>query len=259
MSRELLHLYGNLSIQSFGTIIAAGLFLFTWLVHRNPKRKALMSSEQFSQALFIGIFSGIIGGRLLYVASEYALMDSIFDFFRFWEGGFSILGTILAVLFTLTIYLKKTKVPFLPFLDLIALYGPLLQSISRLGCFVAGCCYGKACSLPWAITYTDHHSSAPLHQAIHPTQLYSSIALFGVFIFIRFIAARYFTKPGQLITLYLMLAGAERFIVDFWRADQEYFSYPYLAALSMHQWIALCISTLAFFSFIMLSLGNKKK
>ncbi|MFC1845552.1 prolipoprotein diacylglyceryl transferase [Candidatus Dependentiae bacterium] len=258
MSRELIHLYGNLSIQSFGTIITVGLLLFVWLVHRNPRRKALMSSEQFSRALLVGVIAGIVGGRLLYVAEEYHSMNSLFDVFRFWEGGFAILGTIIAVLLALAIYLKNKKIPLLPFFDLVAIYGPLLQSISRLGCLAAGCCYGKACSSAWAVTYTDPNSIAPTHVPLHPTPLYSTIALFLLFLFMKFIAARRLTVPGQLITLYLLGASAVRFTVDFWRADREFFSAPCLAHLSMHQWIALCIGTAALCAFIVLSIRDKQ-
>jgi len=254
MSRELLHIYGPFSIQSFGLIIAIGLLLFTWLIQRHPKRKNLLSDEQFSAIILLGIISGIIGGRLLYIAQMYHKMPSIWSGLRIWEGGFSILGTLIAIPIALTIYLKKKNIPALPFFDIIALYSGLFQAISRIGCFFAGCCYGLATNLPWGITYTDCLSLAPTGISIHPTQLYSSIFLFCIFLFMRFFAAKKFKKPGQLITLYLALASLERFTVAFWRADREYLSGIVLNLLSIHQWLALLLCFFALSSFAFLTL-----
>lgn len=258
MSRELVHIFGPLSIQSFGLIIAIGLALFTWLVKRHPRRKKLMNVQQFSEVLLIGVISGIVGGRLLYVMEEFHAMESFWDAISFWEGGFSILGSLIAVPIAATIYLKKNKIPILPFLDLVALYGPLLQSISRIGCFVAGCCYGKVCSLPWAITYTASNSMAPTHMPLHPTQLYSSAILFFIFLFMRFVASKWCTIPGQLIALYLFLASAERFTVDFWRANRELFGSRHLAFFSVHQWLALGIGIVTMLTFAGLTIRSKQ-
>ena len=232
MSRGLIHLWGPLSIQSFGLIITIGLLLFSWLLYRHKKRKQLLSDDQFSEILLIGIVSGIIGGRFLYVIEEYHSMTSIIDMFSFWQGGFSILGTILFVLFTLSIYLKRKNIAMLPFLDLIALYAPLLQSISRIGCYVAGCCYGIPTTLSWAVIYTSTTTLAPICVRMPPTQLYSSATLFCIFLFMRFFATKFCNRPGQLITLYLVLMSIERFSVDFWRADRFFFKATSLSLFS---------------------------
>ncbi len=89
-------------------------------------------------------------------------------------------------------------------LDIVAIYAPLLQSIARIGCLFAGCCHGIATTVPWAISYNDPTSFAPLGIPLHPTQIYSSLLLFGIFLILRFVA----TKPqpaGKILTLYLYL------------------------------------------------------
>jgi len=259
MSQELIHIYGAFSIQSFGLIITIGLLFFTWLVRRHPLRKKYLNDEQFSTVILLGVISGILGGRLLFIAQEYGAMKTVWDAFSFWEGGFSILGAIIFVPITIGVYLKKINAPILPFLDLIAIYAPLLQSISRIGCFFAGCCYGLPADLPWSIRYTEVNSAAPLCINLHPTQLYSSIILFIIFLFLRFRAIRYHLKTGQLIMLYLMLASLERFIVDFWRADRAYFILRPLKLLSIHQWLASCIFIVAFCAFIGIKTWDKKR
>lgn len=239
MSRELFHICGPFAIQGFGLMITIGLAVFTWLVYSNPTRKKLISDEQFSTSLMLGIISGILGARLMYIFQEFHSFKSIWEVFYIWQGGGSVLGTIFAVGITIGLYLRKIKAPVLPLLDLATMYAPLFQSISRLGCLFAGCCYGLPSSLPWAITYTNPHSSAPLGIAMHPTQLYSSLTLLTVFLIIRFIASPRCTVPGQITSLYFVLAGAERFFVDFWRNDRSYFDAQWLNALSMYQWMSL--------------------
>src|SRR5205085_8140431 len=94
------------------------------------------------------------------------------------------------------------------------------------------------------IIYTHKDTIAPYNSALHPTQLYSSLLLFLIFLCMYFIIQRKARYSGQLFLTYFMLASAERFIVDFWRADRiivnNYF-------LSFHQIVALCIFCITLF------------
>lgn len=237
--RELLHIYGPFSIQSYGVAIATGLAIFLILAVRHPWRKKLLSQEAFFESIMFGIITGVIGGRLLYVAQNWPEFTHVTDILRIWDGGFSILGTILAILLCMPLYLKKKHIPILPYFDLAALYAPLLQAISRLGCLCAGCCHGIRCTHAWCVTYSDPNSLAPLGIAIHPTQLYSSLALFCIFLFLYFYLQKQVRKAGQILGWYLILAGAERFLVDFWRADREFFPFDTTQLFSSHQYISL--------------------
>lgn len=185
-----------------------------------------------------GIASGGIGARLLWLFSNLNEINNPLEIASIWEGGLSVLGSIIGVLCMLTVYLSRHKIPLLPFLDLIATYAPLLQSIARLGCFFAGCCYGKICTQAWGIVYTDLGSFAPLNQALHPTQLYSAGALFALFILLVFMARNLSLRTGSIFSFYLAGAGLERFVVDFFRADQEWLPGG-LRLFSLHQCIAL--------------------
>ncbi len=185
----------------------------------------------------MSILAGCIGGRLLEVISEPLLYPHWYDWFALWQGGFSVLGSIIGIIITLPFYLKKIHVPIIPLFDLVAIYAPLCQSIARLGCFTAGCCYGVATHGICAVIYTNPHTLAAHGIPIHPTQLYSSALLFGIFLFMYFIAQKICTKNGQLFTTYLILAALERFVVDFWRADRIMIS----NMMSFHQLVALCI------------------
>ena len=98
-----------------------------------------------------------------------------------------------------------------------------------------------AIALPWAIMYTTKECHAPLYHYIHPSQLYSSLLLLMIFLFMYSVLQHYFAYSGLLATAYLMLEAFERFIVDFFRGDQIQCSTLPFAFLSFHQWIALSI------------------
>lgn len=200
----------------------------------------------------MGIAAGLVGGRLLYVLQNIHEFPHFWDALRLWDGGFAILGSVLGILLAMPWYLRRVQIPILPFLDLAALYAPLLQAISRLGCFFAGCCHGIPSTLPWSVIYTDKDSLAPLGIAIHPTQVYSSLILGCIFLFFYFFLQPRITKAGQLLAAYLICAGLERFLVDFWRADREFFIFDNSRILSSHQYIALSLMCIGLILLIVL-------
>lgn len=245
MYPKLLHLYGPFFINSYGTMIAIALAIFTWLVNKDPRRAKLISSEQFYWMTILGIVSGILGGRLLYFILDANL--SLIDFFSLWHGGFAVLGSLIGVLSVAPWYLRKHNIPLLPFLDLIALYAPLLQSISRIGCFLAGCCYGKPSNVWWAVTYTNQACTAPLHIALHPSQLYSAFLLFLLFCFLYFFLQKKLHKSGLIVCSYIFFMATERFITDFFRWDQ---SSTIHSLVSSYQLVALGLMIFAAFFFV---------
>lgn len=97
MYHTLLHIYGPFSIHSFGLMIALGLFVCTWLLKRDRACNTLISEETLLDTLIVGIISGTVGGRLLYCLSS-PPMEHWIDYVKIWDGGFSILGTIIAIL-----------------------------------------------------------------------------------------------------------------------------------------------------------------
>jgi phosphatidylglycerol:prolipoprotein diacylglycerol transferase len=245
----ILHIYGPIAIHGYGLMIAIGLLLFIHLMQRDPRFQKLNLEPYFISILMVGIIAGLFGGRLLFFISYPEYYQNLLDFFLFFNGGFSILGCILGILFVLPFYLYYARIPIIPLLDLVALYTPLLQSISRIGCFLAGCCYGLPTDMPWGITYTQADTIAPTHICLHPTQLYSSISLMIIFALLYFVIQHYFRKKGQILCWYILLVGAERFVVDFWRGDRDtvqFFSINQYIAASMivGAFVGLCITTI---------------
>jgi len=225
MFPRLLHIYGPLWVHSYGTIIAIGFLVFLFITYRHPKRTLLISGEQYLDTLFLGLLAGIVGGRILFVISDwYYFWEHPLDSILPWVGGFTVLGSIIGILITIPPYLHYHKIPILPLLDLVSQFAPLLQAISRIGCLMAGCCYGiLAPTIPWAITFTNPESTIPpylLGLPLHPTQIYLSLASFGIFLFLYFFSHLFVSKAGQLTCIYLILESLSRFTIDFWRGDR---------------------------------------
>lgn len=238
MHPEVLHIYGPISIQWYGLMIFIGIVVFSWAFLKDPQRKKLISTDTFFDLVSLSIGVALLGGRILFLITNHEDITSLYDCIAVWDGGFSLLGSIVSLLLVLPWYLYKKGVPALKLMDLIAVYAPLLQSISRIGCFMAGCCYGCRTCVPWAIERAC--------SLIHPTQLYSAILLFIIFIIMKYVAQGFFKKPGQLILLYLILESVERFFVDFLRGDREFFADKgFWSLLSVHQIIALVLCVIA--------------
>lgn len=258
----LFHIHGPFYANCYGLAIAVGIIVFTYLVNRDPKRAALLSSDQLNQVILIGTATGIIGGRALWAIGNWP--QPWWELFKIWEGGFSVLGTILAILAYMPFYLARIGVPSLKFMDLISAYAPLAHAISRIGCFLAGCCYGLPTSMPWGVSYTHPDVQVPLELKfipIHPAQLYSSLGLLFNFLILRYVLRPKLQTPGTLTGCYLVLSGTERFITDFWRADREYIStsIKLFQIISLHQWLSLSIIALGLGRIIQLLLFSRNK
>jgi phosphatidylglycerol:prolipoprotein diacylglycerol transferase len=259
MRRELLHIYGPFSINSYGLALLIGVLLALILMLAHPKRKSLISEDALIRLIVLSILVGIGGARLLFVLSGYESFESFWDIFKLWEGGLSMLGGVVSLIVFLPLYMRHLKVPMLPLLDLVAVYVPLVEAFGRIGCFLAGCCYGLPTQLPWGITYTNPNTVAPMNICLHPTQLYTSLLFFCIFFLMRYVFEQRIQKPGQLFMLYLMFVSFVRFTVDFLRGDQEFFDpiswCPCISPtfLAIHQWVALAIFSGALIGFILLN------
>jgi len=258
MSPVLLHIYGPFAIHSFGLMIAIGLIITLFFLEKDTKLQKLVSQNQLSTIIQMSLVSGITGGRIWFLITNPIEVSSWLDYFTVWNGGLSILGAIIGIIMTLSLYLNWNKIPILLLLDRLTLYAPFLQSISRLGCFFAGCCHGLPTNLPWGITYHHPDSLAPLDVMMHPTQIYSSISLMIIFITLYLFDKHHNSKPGQILTLYIMLTSIERFTVEFWRGDTiGSKTSGFMQFLSVQQILALILFISALFLFFFITINKK--
>jgi phosphatidylglycerol:prolipoprotein diacylglycerol transferase len=144
-----------------------------------------------------------------------------------WYGGF-IGGTIGVLLVA-----KMRKIPILLLCDISAPILGLGYAIGRMGCFLNGDDYGRPSDAPWAMAFPK--GTPPTLTKVHPTQIYEVIAGILMFLILNRLKDR-IRKPGALFGLYLVLAGLERFSVEFYRTNE-----PWLAGLTFAQWISIAL------------------
>ncbi len=237
-------IYGPIALHSFSLCFGLSIAVFLICMHYDASRKAIISDENLINGTINAGIWGILGARFLHILTEWYEYNNFYEIFFLWNGGLSLLGSIIAVIIYARYFLKKHNVALVPALDLTALYVPLTLSIARLGCFLAGCCHGIPSNALWAIKYTNPECVAPLNIYLHPTQLYSSLFFLLCFITLYGLKNR-LIKRGQKLSACLMLIGFERFYIDFFRGDRVFTT----SYFSVHQWIALGI---IFCSFILL-------
>lgn len=223
MFPRILHVYESLWIQSYGFMIAVGFLIFLFLTYRHPIRKRVIDGQVYLNGVFWSLFIGVVGARVCYVLTDLQMFyDRPMDIFFPWVGGLVVLGSIVSVLIFAPLYLRYHRLVLFPILDLVAVYAPLMQAISRIGCFLAGCCYGIPASTNswWTVVFIDSEGIAPLHVALHPAQLYASLASLAVFFLLLTWVRLKKIKPGSPLFMFLVLEGVARFFVDFWRGDR---------------------------------------
>lgn len=212
---------GPLTIHTYGVLVAAGFFLGISLAIRQARKEGI-SSDKILDLGFYMLLSAIIGSRFFFVLIHPTFyFKNPIEILKIWEGGLVFYGGILFAIPTAVWYIKRNSLAIWTTADLFAPSLAIAHAIGRLGCFSAGCCYGKTAeSLPWAVTFTDPQSLALIGVPLHPTQLYESAGELMNFL-ILIILRRYKSYNGQLFLTYMLLYSVLRFIVEFFRGDVD--------------------------------------
>jgi phosphatidylglycerol:prolipoprotein diacylglycerol transferase len=209
---------GKLHIYSYGLMIAIGVVVGLLLARRQSVREGI-NPDKIIDITFYILVAALIGSRLLFVLmnlEEYAT-DPL-KIFKIWEGGLVFYGGLLLAVAVGIWYIKRLDLPLWQVADIFAPSVAIGHAFGRIGCFLAGCCYGKPSTLPWAVTFADPRSLAPQGIPLHPTQLYSSLGLFAIFSLLVFLRKRK-TFHGELFWSYTLMYSIFRFFIEFLRGD----------------------------------------
>lgn len=211
---------GPLPIHTYGFLIATGFLVALSVIKRLAIREKL-NVDQVLDLAFWTLLVGFIGSRLLYIFTR--LDDFIADpiaIFKVWQGGLVFFGGPIAAVPFVVWYLKKHRLPLWKTMDVLAPALVINHAFGRLGCFSAGCCYGKPTDGPFGVRfYSDlvdkHYQGIPLH----PTQLYEASALLILFIGLIVVHRRK-VFDGQVVLSYFLIYPIIRSVVEIFRGDQ---------------------------------------
>jgi phosphatidylglycerol:prolipoprotein diacylglycerol transferase len=246
--------FGFVKIFTYGVLVASGFFFAIMLAAHLGKKQG-MDPQKIIDLSFYLLIASLVGARLLYIIVEFDFFRAHpVEVFKFWKGGLVFYGGLILAVIVAIVYMKKHQMPVWAVADIIAPSLALGQSIGRWGCFFAGCCYGRKSDVPWAITFTDEKSLAPLGIPLHPTQIYLSLNALVIFLVLLWLSKRKFFD-GQIIWAYGILYSTGRFIIEFFRNDDR----GAVGMFSTSQIIGLIVFAVSVFMLFSLHRGKMKQ
>ena len=244
---------GGYAQATYGVLVALAFLMALYVIAHLARRAGLNSDAVVNLGIVCGL-SAIVGAKLMMYLIDVPYYtghpSEIFSLSSLQAGGV-FYGGLIGALIAAVVYIRRHRLPALPTADVFAPGVALGHGIGRLGCFAAGCCWGKPTQLPWGVTFTNPIAQqlvgVPLDIKLHPTQLYESAAEFLIFgILCWRIRRRH--SPGAIISLYLILYSTVRFLVEFVRFHEQ--ANPFGGPLNMSQWISLALAGLGAAYFI---------
>ncbi len=188
MYPQLLH-FGRFFLPTYGFLVALGVLIGLWISVRNSERLGIDGEKAWNLGILV-VLCGIVGAKVLYIINDWGTYSAhpseIFSIETLQAGGvFS--GGLIAAFIAAAWYVRKHHMPALGTCDAFAPGLALGHAIGRIGCFAAGCCYGKETHHWWSVTFTNPLAAAitgtPLNKPLEPTQLFESAVELANFFF----------------------------------------------------------------------------
>jgi phosphatidylglycerol---prolipoprotein diacylglyceryl transferase len=229
-------------LHTYGVLVAIAFLTALWMAGKLGKAAGLDAEAVTNLGIYCGL-AAIVGAKVMMFIVElprYAEHPGDIFTMETLQSGGVFYGGLIAALGVAWWHMRKTKLPPLQTADVFAPAIALGHGIGRLGCFSAGCCWGRECHLPWAVTFTNPAANeitgVPLGRPLHPTQLYESFAEFLIFAVLYWRVRRGHAR-GEIIGLYLLMYGAVRFTVEFFRVHEQ--GNLWGGPLDTSQWISV--------------------
>ncbi|HET8725657.1 MAG TPA: prolipoprotein diacylglyceryl transferase [Anaeromyxobacteraceae bacterium] len=254
-------------LHTYGVMLALAFVAAIWLAQKEAERQGQDPNLVGDLAFWI-LVSSLVGARVYFILVNWgdyfgpnAMVTTrsgrIPRLFALWEGGMVFYGGFIAAALAAAVYLRRKKMAFLPWSDTLIPSVAFGQFLGRIGCFSAGCCWGRSCdpALPWAARFPpeslafqsmaaranparfispDHLHTLP----IHPVQLYESLGELLLFAFLAIWLRPRKTFDGQVMAAWLMLYAVLRTTTETFRGDVERGVWMGLGA---GQWTSLVI------------------
>lgn len=249
MHPVLFHL-GSFTVYTYGFCIALGALLGGLYMWRQGRRRYGMTLDQANTLFILLISAGVIGGKLFVIFENPSFYASQFGELLS-KNGFVFYGSLLTAIPVMLWYFKKNSLPVAGMLDVMAAVTCIVHGFGRIGCFNAGCCYGKPTNSFLAVTFTNPACQSPLNASLHPTQLYEALSIFLI-LFILLIIDRKKDFDGQVFLTYLILYAIVRSVVELFRGDLER-GFVINDVLSTSQFISFLVVVTAIYFYVKLT------
>ncbi|UCF05747.1 MAG: prolipoprotein diacylglyceryl transferase [bacterium] len=208
---------GKLRVYSYGLMLALSFFIGILLASRRAERRGIEKEILFDLCIIL-VIASVIGSRGLYIITHRDHYHSLLDIVALWQGGATYYGGLVLAIICAVVFVRRKRIPFFRVADICAPSIALGVFLTRVGCFLSGCCFGRPTECVLGLVFPNHspagYTFSDTH--IHPTQLYSSF--YGLVIFgLLMVLDRWNRFDGFTFSLLCILYGIARFIVDFFR------------------------------------------
>ena len=244
---------GPITVYTYGLLLAAAYLAGLQLALVRARRAGLDPNKVMDLGIWV-IVAALVGakGLLILIDFRYFVENpaEIFSLVR--SAGVFYGGLILAVGVGIWI-IRKYRLPLWTTCDLFAPGIALGHVVGRMGCFFAGCCFGRETHVPWAVTFTNPLASqfgTPLGVPLHPTQLYESGAELLILFALLGLERRGRLFPGRTFWSYMAAYAVSRFVIEIFRGDERGFV---AGLLSTSQFISLLLLPLSLVMLYVLS------
>jgi phosphatidylglycerol:prolipoprotein diacylglycerol transferase len=209
---------GGFTVYAYGFFIAVGFVVGFALATRAARKKGV-PFERVVDLFFYTILSSILGSRILFVLTDLGFfLEHPLKILNIWEGGLVFYGGLLAAVGVSLVYMKWHRLPVWRLADFFCPPIALGLFFGRIGCFFAGCCYGKETSLPWGVVFKNPESLARLNIPLHPTQLYDAANGLAIFVVLIWLEKRK-TFEGEVFWAFIFLYSVTRCFIEALRDD----------------------------------------
>ncbi|MFQ6038229.1 MAG: prolipoprotein diacylglyceryl transferase [Candidatus Aminicenantales bacterium] len=213
---------GPITLHTYGFMMAVGVAFALWFMYVQARKQGLEAPRLLDMA-FYTIIVALLGAKLVLFIGDFSYYvqnpSELISFAR--TGGVFQGGLAFGVVFALW-YMRKHGIPTWKTADIVGPALALGHGFGRIGCFSAGCCFGRPCEVPWGVvfhnTYAHNLTGVPIETLLHPTQLYESFLNFTNFL-ILFIVLKKKKFDGQVFSLYIINYSIIRYFVEFYRGD----------------------------------------
>jgi phosphatidylglycerol---prolipoprotein diacylglyceryl transferase len=236
---------GNWPVYSYGVLLALAYLAGLQMAVVRARRRQIDAAKVMDLGIYL-IIAALVGAKLMLIAVD-------FDYFRHQprellslvRAGGVFYGGLLAALAVGLWLVGRYKLQPWTVADLIAPGIALGHVVGRFGCLLAGCCYGRPTSVPWAITFTNPAAATnvgtPLNTPLHPTQLYDAGAELLIMTVLLLTERRGRPFPGRTFWLYMLLYAISRYIVEIYRGDER----GMILGVSTSQFVSILIVPLS--------------
>ncbi|MBZ5571674.1 MAG: prolipoprotein diacylglyceryl transferase [Acidobacteriia bacterium] len=223
MFPQLFHI-GRFFLPTYGLLVSLGVLIGLWISVRNSEKQGINPEHAWNLGILV-VLCGIVGAKILYIVNDWGYYTShpseIFSFATLQAGGvFS--GGLIGAAVAAAWYIRRRHMPPLGTWDAFAPGLAMGHAIGRVGCFAAGCCYGKPTTHFWGVTFKNPLAAAwvgtPLGVPLEPTQLFESAVELATFFILMWLLKRK-KFDGQVLGAYLFLYGIARYFLEFIRDD----------------------------------------